>query len=72
MHKPQIGYCQSLNFVAGTMLLFMEEGDAFWLLVTMVDTLLPHDYYTKSMTGTYVDQSVLVNMVKESFPALHR
>jgi hypothetical protein len=31
----------------GMMLLLMEEEESFWLFLTIVDTLLPHDYYTK-------------------------
>ncbi|RYY83888.1 hypothetical protein EON63_10300 [archaeon] len=41
LHNPDIGYCQSLNFVAGMMLLFLSEDEAFWLLVTVVEKLLP-------------------------------
>lgn len=41
VHNPEVGYCQSLNFVGGLMLLFMEEEDAFWLLLTVIETLLP-------------------------------
>ena len=58
LHNPDVGYCQSLNFVGGMMLLFMEEEDSFWLLLTVVETLLPEDYYTRSMVGTYTDQQV--------------
>ncbi len=47
LHNPEVGYCQSLNFVAGMMIIFMDECDAFWLLVTVVEKLLPCDYYTK-------------------------
>lgn len=32
LHNPEVGYCQSLNFIAGMMLLFMDQEDAFWLI----------------------------------------
>ncbi len=71
LHSPGIGYCQSLNFVVGMMLIFMDEEDAFFLLVTIVEQLLPSDYYTKSMVGTYVDQFVLAHIIKKFLPKIH-
>lgn len=71
VHNQDIGYCQSLNFVAGMMLILLPEEDAFWLLVTVVEKLLPPDYYTKSMVGTYVDQFVLAHILKKYLPRIH-
>jgi hypothetical protein len=71
LHNPEIGYCQSLNFVAGMILILLEEEEAFWLLVTIVEKLLPPDYYTKSMVGTYVDQFVLAHIIKKYLPRIH-
>ena len=33
------------------MLILMKEEEAFWLLLTVVEKLLPADYYTKSMVS---------------------
>eukprot|EP00958_Prasinococcus_capsulatus_P029269 scaffold7384_cov396-Prasinococcus_capsulatus_cf.AAC.4 len=33
-HNPSVGYCQGINFVAGLLLLFLDEEDAFWALGT--------------------------------------
>jgi hypothetical protein len=54
------------------MLLFLHEKDAFWLLVTVIETLLPPDYYTKSMVGAYTDQLVLTRIVEKTMPRVHR
>jgi hypothetical protein len=72
IHNPEIGYCQSLNFIVGMMIIFMTEEDAFWLFVTVVEKLLPSDYYTKTMVGTYVDQFVLSHIIKKYLPRIHR
>lgn len=67
-----MAYCQSINFIAGTILLYLQEEDGFWLLCTLIDCFLPHDQYSTSMIGTYVDQAVLGHIVKTRFPTLHR
>jgi Rab-GTPase-TBC domain len=72
LHNIDIGYCQALNFVGGMLLLFLDEENAFWLLVTIVETLLPKDYYSKSMVGAYTDQYVLAHMIKQFFPKIHQ
>ena len=37
-------------------LLFLDEEDAFWCLLYIVEVLMPDSYYTKQMTGALVDQ----------------
>lgn len=54
------------------MLIFMSEEESFWLLITVVEKLLPPDYYTKSMVGTYVDQFVLAHIIKKYLPNIHK
>lgn len=71
IHRPEISYCQSLNFITANILLFMAEEDAFWLLTTIVECLLPIDWYTKTMIGTYVDQSVFLNLIKLQHPKMY-
>lgn len=33
VHDRDVGYCQGMNFIAGMFLTFMNEEQAFWLLV---------------------------------------
>eukprot|EP01027_Heterolobosea_sp_BB2_P001737 GEZU01002593.1.p1 GENE.GEZU01002593.1~~GEZU01002593.1.p1 ORF type:complete len:201 (+),score=66.86 GEZU01002593.1:44-604(+) len=44
-HNEKIGYCQSLNFIAATLLLHMDEESAFWTLVIMLEDYLPGIIY---------------------------
>ena len=47
--NPRIGYCQSLNFVAGALLLAdLSERDAFFALCTLVEDVMPSDYYSQA------------------------
>ena len=39
---------QGMNFVAGCLLLFMDEEDAFWSLACIIEDLLP-GYYSTAM-----------------------
>ena len=39
VHKPEVGYCQSMNYVAAMLLLGMDldEEKAFWAMVALID-----------------------------------
>jgi hypothetical protein len=69
VYNPRIGYCQSLNYLAGLLLLFMDEEKSFWLL-----NIITHDYlpgtHEVNLEGVNVDLGVLMNSVKESMPSI--
>ncbi|KAH6581260.1 hypothetical protein BASA60_002503 [Batrachochytrium salamandrivorans] len=75
-----IGYCQSLNFIVGMLLLVFLEADpevrrkfdagdeetrsdieksVFWMLVSIVEYLLPPEMYGSSLEGSQIQQEVL-------------
>ncbi|KAK3855616.1 hypothetical protein Pcinc_037994 [Petrolisthes cinctipes] len=70
-HNLPVGYCQGLNRLAAIALLFLNEEDAFWCLVYIVEYLMPPDYYSKNLLGSQVDQRVLKDLVCEKLPRLH-
>ncbi|ETS72971.1 hypothetical protein PFICI_15363 [Pestalotiopsis fici W106-1] len=68
IYNPRIGYCQSLNFLAGLLLLFTEtEEHAFWLLNIITRVYLPGTHET-SLEGANVDLGVLMTSVQETMP----
>ncbi|XP_037365878.1 TBC1 domain family member 2B, partial [Talpa occidentalis] len=69
--NPDIGYCQGLNRLAAVALLYLEQEDAFWCLVAIVEVFLPRDYYTKTLLGSQVDQRVFRDLMSEKLPRLH-
>ncbi|KAK9421843.1 hypothetical protein SUNI508_05444 [Seiridium unicorne] len=70
IYNPKIGYCQSLNFLAGLLLLFTEtEEQAFWLLNIITRVYLPGTHET-SLEGANVDLGVLMTSVQETMPAV--
>ncbi|GME83438.1 unnamed protein product [Ambrosiozyma monospora] len=68
-YKPKIGYCQSLNFIAGLLLIFMDEEKAFWMLVIITEKYLPgiHDF---NLEGVNVHQGVLMLCLRQYLPAV--
>ena len=68
-HNPKIGYCQSLNFLAGLLLLFLPEEKAFTMLHIITTTIVPgtHDV---SLEGANVDLWVLMVALKSTQPAI--
>lgn len=70
IYNPRIGYCQSLNFLAGLLLLFVEtEEHAFWLLNIITRVYLPGTH-EMSLEGANVDLGVLMSSLREAMPGV--
>jgi hypothetical protein len=69
-YRPDIGYCQSLNFVTGYLLLFYDEEDAFWILTAVVEKIAPRDYFCGDMMGIHADLHVLSILIDQFLPKL--
>lgn len=46
--------CNPLRLVA-VALLYLDQEDAFWSLVAIVEVFMPRDYYTKTLLGSQVN-----------------
>jgi hypothetical protein len=49
-YDAEVGYCQSMNFVAGIFLMYFNEEEAFWMLVSILKT-------SKSLLRTFYVES---------------
>lgn len=70
LYSPSIGYCQSLNYIAGMLLLFLDEEEAFWTFVVVITEILPPNVYDVTMEGANIDQNVLMILISERYPQL--
>ncbi|KAL9657620.1 hypothetical protein ABK040_012699 [Willaertia magna] len=68
--NPYVSYCQSLNYIVGLFLLHCNEEESFWLLVTLLEDILPANYYNPDLTGMRVDSYVLDELVNDRLPKL--
>lgn len=71
VHNPSIGYCQSLNFIAGLLLLFLDQNEeqAFVLLTMITSTHLPGTHGV-TLEGANIDIAVLMSCIKDALPAV--
>ncbi|KAH6613507.1 rab-GTPase-TBC domain-containing protein [Chaetomium tenue] len=69
--NPDVGYCQGMNLVVANLLLITPSAeDAFWILCSMVETILPPHYFDHSLLASRADQVVLRQYVAELLPKL--
>lgn len=71
VHRPSIGYCQSLNFIAGLLLLFLDQDEekAFLLLNVITTDYLPGTHGV-SLEGANIDIAVLMASLKDQLPSV--
>ncbi|KAG0689133.1 hypothetical protein C6P40_005506 [Pichia californica] len=67
LYKPTIGYCQSLNFITGLLLLFLNEEETFWMLVIITEKFLP-GVHEANLEGLAVNQGMLLLCLKQHLP----
>lgn len=67
--NADVGYCQAMNIVVAALLIYMSEVQAFFLLSTLCDRLVP-GYYSTTMYGTLLDQKVFESLVEKTMPIL--
>ncbi len=71
LHNPSIGYCQGMNLITASLLLICATPeDCFWLLVAVIDKILPSGYFSGSLLTARADQIVLREYVSQLLPTL--
>lgn len=69
--NKDVGYCQGMNLIVANLLLIMPSAEeAFWVLASIVETILPQGYYDDSLMSSRADQQVLRQYVSTVLPKL--
>ncbi|KAL5044174.1 hypothetical protein BDW71DRAFT_108407 [Aspergillus fruticulosus] len=69
--NPEVGYCQGMNLIAGSLLLITPAAeDTFWLLASMIEKILPKHYYDHGLLASRADQVVLRQYISQVLPKL--
>uniref|UniRef100_A0A5S6PZI2 RUN and TBC1 domain-containing protein 3 n=1 Tax=Trichuris muris TaxID=70415 RepID=A0A5S6PZI2_TRIMR len=68
---PEVGYCQGMGVIVAILLLFMEEESVFWMMFTVIEDLLPSQYYSDPLFGAIIDQKVFRRLINELLPKVH-
>lgn len=67
----EVGYCQGMNLITANLLLITPSAeDAFWILASIVENILPQGYYDQSLIASRADQQVLRQYVSTVLPKL--
>ena len=69
--NAEVGYCQGMNLITACLLLIMPTAeDAFWVLTSIIENILPRGYYDHSLLASRADQQVLRQYVTDVLPKL--
>ena len=76
VRNKEIGYCQSMNFLGGILLLFLNENDSFWMLSYLIEKICclfdEYFYHQKDILGVKIDGFVFNDIIKEYLPNLYQ
>lgn len=69
--NAEVGYCQGMNLITACLLLILPTAeDTFWVLTSIIETILPRGYYDHNLLASRADQQVLRQYVSEILPKL--
>lgn len=58
--------------MAASLLLFLEEEDAFWMMCAIIEELVPASYFSTTLMGVQTDQRVLRQLIVQYLPRLDK
>ncbi len=69
--NQSVGYFVGLEIIVNHLMRYMDEEEAFWSLSTLLESVLPLDYYA-SHIGVMVDNTLFCRLAKKLVPTLYK
>ena len=70
--RPEIGYCQGMNFIAGALVnLIDDEEKCFWIFLAFIDNIHLNLLYLKNMPDFLIRVYQLKHFIELYFPKLY-
>jgi len=57
-----------MNYIVGRLVMVLEEEEAFWVFVLIMEKYLPIDYMLDGLTGAMTDQKVFQHITNYKYP----
>ena len=70
VYDSEVGYTQGMNLIAGMLLLYMNEEEAFWVMVELLKHMKIQGMYMKGLPLLHQYYFQFEVFVKEKLPAL--
>uniref|UniRef100_A0A6B2LBV5 Rab-GAP TBC domain-containing protein n=1 Tax=Arcella intermedia TaxID=1963864 RepID=A0A6B2LBV5_9EUKA len=70
--KPEVGYTQAMNYLAAMLLFYLREDEAFWLICTLIEDILPKNYYCNDLIGVRIDVEVFKMVFQQRLPKVEK
>ena len=67
---PEVGYVQGLGFMAGLLLTYMGEREAFWVMVHLLEQPHIKGLYVEKMPELHKNGYILLRLIKRYLPKL--
>jgi ankyrin repeat protein len=68
VYNPNVGYCQGMGFISGLLLMYMEEEDAFWVLVRLCRDYELEPLFLPGLPGLGRCTYILDNLLQAFLP----
>jgi len=68
----ETGYVQAMVYIASVLLMYMNEEDAFWTMVSIMSKYDQKKYYVQSMGGVWESFYILQKFIELKMPKLHQ